>query len=196
MRVRHGWTVGLTCLLVLVGPARAHSQHRGVVGGEGQVSPTTLVTYWARTDRGDGSTPEILLLVLCRGRPGWIGTQFIGSSAPFDARQADLRAARRHLLEARYQIGHERLEVTLTVSFDPQAKTVEILGEKHALGDHNVVLVDSVDTRAHVMRTLRVDPALIMERDFMPAEFSQQRRIIDIRKVLQRSRELLEFTRE
>jgi hypothetical protein len=58
------------------------------------------------------------------------------------------------------------------------------------------VLVDSVDTRLQVVRTFRVDPALIAERDYKPAEFSQQRRIIDIRKVLQRSRKLLAFIRE
>jgi hypothetical protein len=126
--------------------------------GSGVVSPV-VVAGWFTSQDGAGAA-RMDLLVLWRGSLGWaLREQSSGSSSG-----GGMGRSRRGMTV--HQGGR-----SLYAAFDAagsRARTAQIEDETIPLGDHNVVLVDNVDsaTGPHVVKTIRVD-----------AELSEARRI-------------------
>jgi hypothetical protein len=133
------------------------------------VSPVVLGTYFARREASGDNVLE--LLVLWRGSPGW------------HLRGAGQRSGGGGDASGRLRSWITRGGVTLDALFDGVARFCEIDGTRVPLGDHNVVLVDEVDsTRGpKVIKTMKIDSAL-------PDP-------IQIDAAIRRSAELIEFVR-
>jgi hypothetical protein len=110
------------------------------------ISPVTAATYFFRP--GD-NRPELQLLVLWRGAPGW----FLAGPSSMSVRQGG-------------RVGTTTVvrfgAVELTLALDPAKKTATIQGKTVELLDNNVVLVDEVDRPGGgvVVEQLRVDPSV------------------------------------
>jgi hypothetical protein len=133
------------------------------------VSPAVLGTYFARREASGGNVLQ--LLILWRGSPGWHlrgGGQRSGGGGDASGR-----------LRSWITLG----DVTLDAVFDGVARFCEIDDTRVPLGDHNVVLVDGVDSTSgpKVIKTMKIDSAL-------PEP-------IQIDAAIRRSAELIEFVR-
>lgn len=125
-------------------------------------SSTVLSTLVSRGDR-------LVVLVLWRGAPGWMARAGRASTQAGGNAQATWAQLTRG-------------EVTTDLDIDHATGVARLLGQKIRLGGHNVVLVDHVDTKATIVRTLGVDPMVpdtldapfvVLERDQALREFLQ-----------------------
>lgn len=178
-----------TLILIMV-PAAALGQRSGYATGGGDVSPTVFMTYFARVDGGQ-TYPELPLVVLWRGSPGWKDGRISGTSAPYNVFESELRQRRQHLLE----MGLETARATVRVAFDPLARRVDIMGQELMLGNNNVVLVDSVDSTPTIVAVMQVNLVLEANEDFAEGLDALGRRTLILSRVLERSAGLLEFVR-
>jgi hypothetical protein len=113
------------------------------------VGSSVVVVSWII----DGVQKEKLrLLVLWRGKPGWIVTAPDRTRAAAGSSPADVTGGpiTQHL-----DFG----SVSLTLLFDARTNTVQIAGRRVALGTNNVVFVDDVDRAdgPHIVKTLSLD---------------------------------------
>jgi len=110
------------------------------------LSPVAAATYFLRP--GD-KRPELQLLVIWRGAPGWFAEGPRSMRFRVDGRVGTTTVVRFGAVE-------------LTVAHDPAKKTATIQGRTVELLDNNVVLVDEVDRPGGgiVVEKLRVDPSV------------------------------------
>jgi hypothetical protein len=142
-----------------VQPARSVAATRIVSSG---ASATVLSTLVSRGER-------LVVLVLWRGAPGWLArggrasTQAGGSEQHTWAQLA-------------------RGEVTVDLEIDHTTGLARLRGRHISVGDNNVVLVDRVDTKAPIVRMLKIDPTVpdtpdapfvVLKRDPALIEFLQ-----------------------
>ncbi len=146
------------------------------------VSTSVMATIMTRFD--DNGRGELELLVLWRGRPGWMksgGGDSSGASGSGGGGAMGSRGAPMTRTAWLTQGG-----VNLHVRFEPQLGKLWIQDREVALNNDNAVLVDDVDsaTGPRVIRTLRIDPSFVADRPpVRPQEF------------IRRSPELVEFLR-
>jgi hypothetical protein len=116
--------------------------------GDRVLSPAVVGAWFTHFDAPGSNTLD--LLVLWRGSPGWFlrGESRGGSGGG--------GGTGRRTVSVRYG------GLLLHALFDGPARLAEIDGRSVPLNDHNVVLVDDVDSASglKVVKTLRVDPAL------------------------------------
>jgi hypothetical protein len=140
-------------LVVVAGLSAGQAPPRAPAGpiqsaGDRPLSPAVVGAWFTSSDAAGSSTLD--LFVLWRGSPGWFmkgggqGSSGGGSSTG------------RRGLTVKYGGLH------LHALFDGPERLAEIDGRKIPLDDHNVVLVDDVDSAdgLKVVKTLRVDPSL------------------------------------
>jgi len=118
-------------------------------GSDGVLSPTVVGAVFTHRDAAGSNALD--LLVLWRGSPGWhLKGDGHGSSSgggPTPGRRGT---------SVRYG------GLVLHALFDGAKRLCQIEGKDVPLNDHNVVLVDEVDSTSgpRVLKTLRIDPAL------------------------------------
>lgn len=126
----------------------------GTSGGSRVVSPAVVATWIARTEpRG---LPELELLVLWRGTPGWhlrAGTRGSGSRVSSRSDGGDERGLHVHHLS----FGG----LDLNLEFDERKRVARIQGMEVALESANVIFVEDVDgpEGPRIARSLHVDSA-------------------------------------
>ena len=116
--------------------------------GDRPLSPAVVGAWFTSSDAAGSSTLD--LFVLWRGSPGWFmksGSQGSSGGGSSTGRRG---------VTVKYGGLH------LHALFDGPERLAEIDGRKIPLDDHNVVLVDDVDSAdgLKVVKTLRVDPSL------------------------------------
>ena len=166
----------------------------GSTGGTAPVSPSVMATDMCVVDAAGNGTLE--LLILWRGSPGWFRKSDGGASG--GGQGGTMGPAPTPMLRTQWisQGG-----VNLTVRFDAAARRAWIQDSEIALGDANVVLVDSVDSAAgpQVVRTLRIDPEYQTTVEALPqgpltARGPRTRpHVVPIQTFIRRSPELVEF---
>lgn len=119
------------------------------------MSPTVVATWIARTE--PRKLPELELLVLWRGAPGWfLRADSSGSSSRISTRSG--RTEEDHgLVVSHLSLGG----IDLNLEFDRRKHLARVDGNEVALEADNVLLVDDVDGEdgPRIERTLQVDPA-------------------------------------
>ncbi len=153
------------------------------------VSPSAMATFICRVDPGGGGALE--LLILWRGRPGWISGdgQSRGGSGSGGGGSIGGRGGPVTRTEWLTQGG-----VSLHVQFEPQAGRLWIQDREVPLNGGNAVMVDDVDSPGgpRVVSTLRIDPSFeaVSER-------GQQSRMMPprVQEFIRRAPELVEFLR-
>src|SRR5688500_11061362 len=134
---------------------KPRAENVGTSGGSRLVSPAVVATWIARTEpRG---LPELELLVLWRGTPGWHlraatsgGTSRVSSQSGGGGHEGGLHV--HHL-----SFGG----IDLSLEFDQRKRVARMQGKVVELASANVILVDEVDGAygPRIERTLQVDPA-------------------------------------
>ena len=154
------------------------------------VSPVVVATM-IFSEAPDRSSGELHLLVLWRGRPGWLikkplAPNWIGTGGGRTPREP---------VSTEIHLG----VVDLTLSFDATAHQVSIGGRDIVLhGDENVVLVGGVDTGVvggqqfppYIDGTLHVDPHLDTSAD---RNTRPSRKQLVAQEYIRRSRRLVEY---
>lgn len=154
-------------------------QPKGVETSSGSrvVSPAVVASWIAHTEQG--GPPELELLVLWRGAPGWfMRTDSSGSSGSISGRSGSDDQDRGLWVD---QLNYGGL--SLGLEFDRRAHTARVQGQEVSLGSANVILIDDVDQASGpiVAGSLRVDPQLV--------------EAVQIETVVRRSPELFDFLR-
>jgi hypothetical protein len=159
-------------LRALLGRKEAHAE-----SGSMAVSPAVVATSFA--SHSGGGTPQLRLLVLWRGEPGWFvkpesaGSHETGSLSSSAGRTGMDRAVSRI----------EMAGVVLEAELDVPGRRARLGSQELDLGDANVALVDGVDEAGgfRMAGLLRVDPAFASAPDLAP--------------ILGRSEEIVAFLR-
>ncbi len=148
-------------------PPRPPLTSRGGSSATVVTSPVAAVTWVTR----DGNHAEIDLIVVWRGTPGWFRASPQGSSGGGGGRPATFHTT----------ITYGTVRLSMSLTSNPRVATIQ--ETRVPLQDHNVVLVDHVDsaTGPEVVKTLTIDPS-----------FTDPQRI---GPVLGRSPEIVEFLR-
>jgi hypothetical protein len=120
--------------------------------GSHPVSAAVVATWIVRTE--PRASPELDLLVLWRGEPGWFMAEGAGES-----RSGTMSATgedNRGIVVEHLAYG----DVRLTFEFDQRKRTARVQDQEVTLGSANVILVDEVDgeTGPRVAGSLEVDP--------------------------------------
>lgn len=164
------------------------------------VSPSVMATVMTRVAQ-DGKG-ELELLVLWRGRPGWMrsgGGDSSGASGSGGGGSMGSNA-----MPATRSAWLTQGGVRLEVRFEPQSRKLWIQDREVALNDGNAVLVDDVDSTngSRVIRTVRIDPAFEVPNVVVPptagyARGMRARSMMPppVQEFIRRSPELVEFLR-
>lgn len=134
----------------------------GGESGSPLVSPAVVATYFA-SHAGDAA-PELDLLILWRGAPGWfVKPHSEGSKQTGSSRSSGGRPER---VTARAEMAGVVLEAELDVA----RRHARVGPHEIDLGESNVVLIDGVDEEGgfRLAGLLRVDPAFPSSPDLAP----------------------------
>ena len=145
--------------------------------GNGPVSPAVVATFvWRSQPPG---SPELQLLVLWRGTPGWFMRGPNGYTQSGSG-QAGVDESGPGVVVEHWSYAGTRLDL----EFDPSKRAARVQDHEIALGSANVILVDDVDgeTGSKIAGSLQVD-ALFRDE---PAE---------IEVIIRRNPELYDFLR-
>ena len=121
--------------------ARPLARARSSGGATQWMSPSVVATWL--TQRIDDGPEQLELLVLWRGAPGW-----------FLRPGNEVRSENRSPTVQRHTIVYG--EIRLTLDYDHSTRSVVVDGRTLTLDDHNVILVDEVNSSSgpRVVRTL------------------------------------------
>lgn len=164
------------------------------------VSPSVMATVMSRV-APDG-TGELELLVLWRGRPGWMKSG--GGDSSWASGSGGGGSMGGNAMPATRAAWLTQGGVRLEVRFEPQSRKLWIQDREVALNDDNAVLVDDVDSAngPHVIRTLRIDPAFEVPSVVVPPTAGYARGMRAqvmmpprVQEFIRRSPELVEFLR-
>jgi hypothetical protein len=125
----------------------------GGSSGSPVLSPTVVATFIIRTP--PKGTPELELLVLWRGTPGWFMRE---GSSESSSSGVSLGPGESGIVVERLSYGG----IQLDLEFERGKRIARIQGREIALDTANVILVDDVDGSAgpQVAGSLQVDPAV------------------------------------
>jgi hypothetical protein len=164
------------------------------------VSPSVMATVMTRVAQ-DGKG-ELELLVLWRGRPGWMRSG--GGDSSWASGSGGGGSMGGGAMPATRSAWLTQGGVRLEVRFEPQSRKLWIQDRDVALNDDNAVLVDEVDSPngPRVARTLRIDSAFEATRVAVPPGTASrgpgaQARMMPppVQEFIRRSPELVEFLR-
>jgi hypothetical protein len=173
------------CVVVGVVIAIAHAitiqgQVISAGGGTQAISPAVVATILTRQERD--KPPELELLVLWRGTPGWFMQAQGGGGGMSSGGNGGggIGDGGRGPVYQRMFFG----SLSFELEFDPQKQTAKIQGREVSLQNANVILVDDVDSAGgpQILGTRWVEPHLAAGP-------------MGVESIIQRSPELFEFLR-